>query len=64
MVEGKKRKKERKIKSLVLFVARAENVAFGDLGLNPAQQSNNSSSVVVIEDSLKGCLCMIHPYVL
>ena len=51
-------------RSLKCFVARTENVAFGNLGLNPAQQSNNLPGVVVIEDSLKGCLCVIHPYVL
>lgn len=51
-------------RSLKCFVARAGNVAFGNLGLNPAQQSHNLPRVVVIEDSLKGCLCVIHPYVL
>lgn len=43
-------------RSLKCFVARTGNVAFGNLGLNPAQQSNNLPTVVVIEDSLKGCL--------
>lgn len=51
-------------RSLKCFVASTGNVAFGNLGLNPAQQSNNLSSVVVIEDCLKGCLYVIHPYVL
>lgn len=39
-------------------------LAFGNLGLNPAQQANNLLNTVAIEDSLKGCLCVIHPYVL
>lgn len=51
-------------RSLKCFVARTGNVAFGNLRLNPAQQTNHLPRVVVIEDSLKGCLCVIHPYVL
>lgn len=50
-------------RGLKCFVAMSINVAFGNLGLNPAQ-SNNLPSAVVIEDGLKGCLCVIHPYVL
>ncbi len=51
-------------RSLKCFVARPGNVAFGNLGLNPAQQSHNLPIVMVIEDSLKGRLRVIHPYVL
>lgn len=43
-------------RSLKCFAARTGNLAFGNLGSDPAQQSDNLPRVVVIEDSLKGCL--------